>query len=118
MRSAINLGFYDWLASRPCRVYGAHADAFVYGRETTQLERIFEAADVTKFPLFYSFDMLHWNKEGASDVMLNKRLMPYAKKDTYHRIDGKIVISTFNGAQDGTYLDGYSVFRVFADLRA
>lgn len=78
-------------------------------RETTQLERIFEAAEKTGFPLFYSFDMLHWNKQGASDVMLNERLVPYAKKDTYHRIDGKVVISTFNGAQEGTYLDGCAV---------
>ncbi|GAA5978492.1 hypothetical protein JCM10908_004377 [Rhodotorula pacifica] len=87
---AVNLGFYSW--------------------ETTQLERIFEAAEQNDFRLFYSFDMLHWNRKGASQTMLNDRLLPYAKRDTYHKIDGKIVISTFNGAQDGTYLDGVSSF--------
>lgn len=87
VNSAVNVAWYDF--------------------EPTQLERIFAAAEQTKFPLFFSFDMLHWNKAGASDAMLNERLAVYANKSTYHRINGKIVVSTFNGAEAGTYLDGY-----------
>ncbi|BGP53751.1 Glucan endo-1,3-alpha-glucosidase agn1 [Rhodotorula sphaerocarpa] len=97
-----------------------------YDFEPTQLERIFAAAEQTKFPLFFSFDMLHWNKAGASDAMLNERLAVYANKSTYHRIDGKIVVSTFNGAEAGTYLDGVGSFeeanqhwnKLFSDVKA
>ncbi|GAA5996262.1 uncharacterized protein JCM10292_007495 [Rhodotorula paludigena] len=82
-----------------------------YPGEPEQLEKIFAAAEETRYPVFFSFDMLHWNKANASNVMLHDRLARWATHEQYYRLDSKIVISTFNGAEKGTFLDGVSTFR-------
>ncbi|GJN88534.1 hypothetical protein Rhopal_001500-T1 [Rhodotorula paludigena] len=86
-----------------------------YPGEPEQLEKIFAAAEEMRYPVFFSFDMLHWNKANASNVMLHDRLARWATHEQYYRLDGKIVISTFNGAEKGTFLDGVSTFRESSD---
>lgn len=43
--------------------------------------------------------------------MLHDRLARWATHEQYYRLDGKIVISTFNGAEKGTFLDGCASLR-------
>ncbi|TNY20257.1 glycosyl hydrolase family 71-domain-containing protein [Rhodotorula diobovata] len=97
---------------------GIDAWAVNSGKDTYEeehLDAIFEAGAQEGFNLTLSVDMLHWNVEGASDLLL-ERLKRYATRDEWFKLDGKPVLTTFNGAQDGTYLDGVSTFKESNDL--
>jgi hypothetical protein len=94
------------------------------------MDNIFEAAKQTGFPLFFSFDMvrpvpklvhtysaeesilqLHYNQKNASQWILYDYLLPYATRDEYYKIDGKIVVSTFSGNQAGSFINDVSTFK-------
>ncbi|GAA5995238.1 hypothetical protein JCM5350_002794 [Sporobolomyces pararoseus] len=75
------------------------------------MDNIFEAAKQTGFPLFFSFDMLHYNQPNASQWILYDYLLPYASRDEYYKIDGKVVVSTFSGNQPGSFIDDVSTFQ-------
>lgn len=72
---------------------------------------VFAAAKETGFPLFFSFDLLHYNKPNASNWILYDYLLPYATLDEYYKIDNRVVVSTFSGAQDGSYIDDVGSFK-------
>ncbi|GAA6025714.1 hypothetical protein JCM11491_001553, partial [Sporobolomyces phaffii] len=80
------------------------------------MDNIFAAAKQTKFPLFFSFDMLHYNRPNASNWILYDYLIPYAARDEYYRIDGKIVVSTFSGNQPGSFIDDVATFKDANDV--
>ncbi|GAA5884218.1 hypothetical protein JCM16303_002413 [Sporobolomyces ruberrimus] len=75
------------------------------------MDNIFAAAKQTGFPLFFSFDMLHYNQKNASNWILYDYLIPYASRDEYYKIDGKIVVSTFSGNQEGTFINDVGTFK-------
>ncbi|BGP37956.1 Glucan endo-1,3-alpha-glucosidase agn1 [Rhodotorula kratochvilovae] len=92
---------------------GIDAWAVNSGKDTYEqehLDTMFDAAKDEGYKLTLSVDMLHWNVEGASDLLL-ERLKRYATRDEWFKLDGKPVLTTFNGAQDGTYLNGLSSFK-------
>ncbi|GAA5912490.1 hypothetical protein JCM6882_005527, partial [Rhodosporidiobolus microsporus] len=85
-------------------------DAFAYnsGHDTYDAEHVanvFQAAKETGFKVFFSFDLLHFNQKNASNWILYDYLQPYALTDEYYKIEGKPVVSTFGGNQEGQYLD-------------
>ncbi|GAA6016549.1 hypothetical protein JCM10207_002836 [Rhodosporidiobolus poonsookiae] len=92
---------------------GIDAFAINTGHDTYDADHVanvFNAAKQTGFKLFFSFDLPHFNADNASNWILYDYLQPYALTDEYYKIDGKPVVSTFGGNQDGQYLDGTSSF--------
>ncbi|GAA5954508.1 hypothetical protein JCM3765_004480 [Sporobolomyces pararoseus] len=81
-----------------------------------QTEKIFAAAQQTGFPLFFSFDMLHYNQPNASQWILYDYLLPFATRSEYYKIDGKIVVSTFSGNQAGSFINDVSTFKEANDI--
>ncbi|GAA5904931.1 uncharacterized protein JCM6883_004912 [Sporobolomyces salmoneus] len=81
-----------------------------------QMDNIFAAAKETGFPLFFSFDMLHYNKRNSSNWILHDYLQRYAYRDEYYKIDGKIVVSTFSGNQAGSFINDVSSFKAANDV--
>ncbi|GAA5894140.1 hypothetical protein JCM8208_002358 [Rhodotorula glutinis] len=77
--------------------------------EEEHLDLLFEAAKQEGYKVTLSVDMLHWNVKGSSDLLI-ERLQRYAVKDEWLRFDGKPVLTTFSGNQQGTFMDGVSTF--------
>ncbi|GAA5931894.1 uncharacterized protein JCM15063_001597 [Sporobolomyces koalae] len=96
------------------REAGIDAFAVNTGHDTYDIEHmnnIFEAAKQTGFPLFFSFDMLHYNRPNASNWILYDYLLPYASRPEYYKLDGKIVVSTFSGNKPGSFINDVSTFK-------
>ncbi|GAA5841517.1 hypothetical protein JCM11251_001247 [Rhodosporidiobolus azoricus] len=92
---------------------GLDAFAFNSGHDQYDAEKVanvFKAAKETGFKVFFSFDLLHFNQKNASNWILYDYLQPYALREEYYKLDGKPVVSTFGGNQDGQYLNDASSF--------
>ncbi|GAA5974508.1 hypothetical protein JCM11641_002063 [Rhodosporidiobolus odoratus] len=78
--------------------------------EQKKVSNFFKALEQTGFKAFFSFDLLHYNKRNSSEWIKWDYLNTWGRHENYYQIDGKAVVSTFGGNQDGQYLNGESSF--------